>query len=126
MAVLRDIHHNGLFPAEEEIARPCPCGHRDAEVPVVRHEDEHEEVTDHDLDDVQHGLQEVREAQHLLSENTKPRELSAGGKTHISKEKTQLLGCQDAKVGVKQQRITQQAGHRVLHAAVTWNWAFPH
>lgn len=108
MAVLRDVHHNRLLPAEEEIARPGPRRHSDAEISVVRHEDEHEEVTDHDLDDVQNGLQEVREAQHLLSEKTNPKEQSAPRRhrqeTHIPTENTQLVGCQDAKAGTKRQR----------------------
>lgn len=77
MAVLSDIHNNCLFPAEEEIAHPCPCCHSYAEVSIVRHEDQHKEVTDHDLNDVQYCLQEVREAQHLLPDNTKPKEQSA-------------------------------------------------
>jgi len=108
MAVLRDIHNNCLFPAEEEIARPCPCRHRYAEVSVVRHEDQHQEVTDHDLNDVQHSLQEVREAQHLLSENTKPRGESApmrhrGHNAHPQGEKAALT-LTAAKAGREWQR----------------------
>lgn len=77
MAVLSDIHNNRLFPTEEEITHPCPCCHSYAEVSVVRHEDQHKKVADHNLNDVQYSLQEVREAQHLLSENTKPKKQSA-------------------------------------------------
>lgn len=67
MAVLCDIHHHCLFPAEEEVSGACSSGHGDAQVPVVGHEDEHEEVADHHLDDVQHSLQQVGQAQHLLA-----------------------------------------------------------
>lgn len=72
MAVLCDIHHHCLFPAEEEVPSACSCSHGDAQVPVVGHEDQHEEVADHHLDDVQHSLQQVRQAQHLLAGNTNP------------------------------------------------------
>lgn len=131
MAVLRDIHNNCLFPAEEEIARPCPCRHSYAEVSVVRHEDQHEEVTDHDLNDVQYGLQEVREAQHLLSENTKPKEQSASMRhgrenAHPQRENValRLTGCQGGDEMAEKTR--KQAGHRLLHASVTCHCAFPH
>lgn len=70
MAMLGDVHHHSLLPAEEEVAGPRPGGHRDAEVSIVGHEDEHQEVADHDLDDVQDGLEEVRDAQHLLASRT--------------------------------------------------------
>lgn len=67
VAVLCDIHHHGLFPAEEEVPGARSGCHGDAEVPVVGHEDQHEEVADHHLDDVQHSLQQVGQAQHLLA-----------------------------------------------------------
>ncbi|KAK2493501.1 hypothetical protein MC885_002129, partial [Smutsia gigantea] len=44
--------------AEEKVACASPCCYRNAEVPVVGHEDEHEEVADDHLDDMQHCLQE--------------------------------------------------------------------
>uniref|UniRef100_A0A2D4GDQ8 Uncharacterized protein n=1 Tax=Micrurus corallinus TaxID=54390 RepID=A0A2D4GDQ8_MICCO len=68
MAMLRDVNHDGLFPAEEEVARASAGGHGDAEISVVGHEDEHQEVADHHLQDVKDGLEEVREAQHLLAD----------------------------------------------------------
>lgn len=66
MAMLCDVHDHCLLPAEEEISSAGPSGYCNAEVAVVGHEDEHEEVADDHLDDMQHCLQEVRKAQHLL------------------------------------------------------------
>lgn len=66
MAVLCDVHYHCLLPAEEKVSRPSPRCYCDAEVPIVGHEDEHEEVADDYLDNVQHCLQEVGEAEHLL------------------------------------------------------------
>lgn len=66
MAMLCDVHNHCLFPAEEKVPCAGACCYRNAEVPVVGHEDEHEEVADDHLDDMQHCLQEVRKAQHLL------------------------------------------------------------
>lgn len=72
MAMLCDVHDHCLLPAEEKVPCAGPCGYRDAQVPVVGHEDEHEEVADDHLDDMQHCLQEVRKTQHLLpGEKTK-------------------------------------------------------
>lgn len=89
MAVLCDIHHHCLFPAEEEVSGACSGGHGDAQVPVVGHEDEHEEVADHHLDDVQYGLQQVGQAQHLLAGNTNPNKSAngTGGKSTSPKRK---------------------------------------
>lgn len=67
MAMLCDVHYHRLLPAEEKVPCPCACCYCDAQVPIVGHEDEHEEVADDHLDDVQHCLQEVGEAEHLLS-----------------------------------------------------------
>lgn len=66
MTMLCDVHNDCLFPAEEKVPHASPCCYSNAEVPVVGHEDEHEEVADDHLDDMQHCLQEVRKAQHLL------------------------------------------------------------
>lgn len=66
MAMLCDVHNDCLFPAEEKVSHASPCCYSNAEVPIVGHEDEHEEVADDHLDDMQHCLQEVRKAQHLL------------------------------------------------------------
>ena len=67
MAMLCDVHHHCLLPAEEKVSCAGSCCYSNAEVPIVGHEDEHEEVADDHLDDMQHCLQEVRKAQHLLS-----------------------------------------------------------
>lgn len=69
MAMLCDVHYHRLLPAEEEVPCARPGRYSNAEVPIVGHEDEHEEVADDHLDDVQHCLQEVREAQHLLPDS---------------------------------------------------------
>lgn len=67
MTVFCNIHHHCLLPAEQEVAEASACRHSDAQVPVVRHEHQHEEVTDHHLDDVKKRLEEVRETQHSLA-----------------------------------------------------------
>lgn len=59
MAVLRDVDNHRLPPAEQEVAHAGACCHGDAEVSIVGHEDEHQEVADDHLNDVQQGLQEV-------------------------------------------------------------------
>lgn len=59
VAVLRDVHHHRLLPAEQEVAHASTGRHGDAQVGVVGHEDEHQDVAHHHLDDVQHRLQEV-------------------------------------------------------------------
>lgn len=67
MTVFCNIHHYCLLPAEQEVAEAGARRHCDAQVPVVRHEHQHEEVTDHHLDDVKKRLEEVCETQHLLA-----------------------------------------------------------
>lgn len=59
MAVLGDVDDHGFPPAEQEVAHAGAGCHGDAEVGVVGHEDEHQEVADDHLDDVQQRLQEV-------------------------------------------------------------------
>lgn len=71
MAVLRDVDHNRLSPAEQEVAHSRAGGHSDAQVCVVGHEDEHQHVADHHLDDVQRRLQEVGGAQQPLPERAR-------------------------------------------------------
>ena len=64
MTMFIDIDHCRASPRKQEV--PTPRSQRDgeAEVDVVGHEDEHEEVADDDLDDVKEGLQAVRQRQH--------------------------------------------------------------
>lgn len=59
MAVLRDVNNHRLPPAEQEVAHTSTSCHSDAEVSIVRHEDEHQKVADNHLNNVQKGLQEV-------------------------------------------------------------------
>lgn len=68
MTVFCNIHHYCLLPAEQEVAEAGARRHCDAQVPVVRHEHQHEEVTDHHLDHVKKRLEEVRETQHSLAD----------------------------------------------------------
>lgn len=57
MTVFCNIHNYGLFPAEQEVADTCPRCHGDAQVTIVGHKHQHEEVTDYHLDDVQNRLE---------------------------------------------------------------------
>lgn len=59
MAVLGDVDHHGLSPAEQEVAHAGPQRHSDAEIGVVGHEHEHQNVADGHLNDVQKRLQKV-------------------------------------------------------------------
>lgn len=59
MAVLGDIDHHGLSPAEQEVAHAGPQCHSDTEIGVVGHEHEHQNVADSHLNDVQKRLQKV-------------------------------------------------------------------
>lgn len=68
MAVLCDVNHDRLSPAEQEVAHSRAGGNSNAQVCVVSHEDEHQHVADHHLDDVQHSLQEVGGAEHPVPE----------------------------------------------------------
>lgn len=56
MAVLRYVDDYRFSPAEQEVAHAGAGCHGDAQVAVVGHEDEHQEVADDHLDDVQQGL----------------------------------------------------------------------
>ncbi|KAF3821157.1 hypothetical protein GH733_011310, partial [Mirounga leonina] len=51
-------NRSSQFGTEEEISSAGPSSYCNAEVAVVGHEDEHEEVADDHLDDMQHCLQE--------------------------------------------------------------------
>lgn len=57
--MLGDVDNHCLPPAEQEVAHASAGCHGDAEVTVVGHEDEHKEVADDHLNDVQQGLHEV-------------------------------------------------------------------
>lgn len=59
MAVLSDVNNHSLPPAKQEVAHAGASCHGDAEVSIVGHEDEHQEVADDHLNNVQQGLQEV-------------------------------------------------------------------
>lgn len=59
MAVLGDVDHHRLPPAKQEVAHAGASCHSDAEVTIIGHEDEHQEVADNHLNNVQQGLQEV-------------------------------------------------------------------
>lgn len=56
MAVLRYVNDHRLPPAEQEVAHAGASCHGNAQVTVVSHEDEHQEVADDHLDNVQQGL----------------------------------------------------------------------
>lgn len=74
MAVLGYIDDHGLPPAEQEVTHASAGCHGDAQITVVGHEDEHQEIAHDHLDDVQQGLHEVARAYHPLPERT-----TAGG-----------------------------------------------
>lgn len=124
VAVLCDIHHHCFLPAEEEIPGARSGGHGDAQVPVVGHEDQHEEVADHHLDDVQHSLQQMGQAQHLLAGNTKPNESENGIRWEMYIPPKRKMKGQQGGHGVGG-KVTQP-GQGFLHAAGTWRCGFAH
>ena len=66
MAMLSDIDDHGLSPAEQEVAHASSQRHGDAEVGVVGHEHQHQNVADGHLYDVQKRLQKMGRTQHPL------------------------------------------------------------
>lgn len=121
MAVLCDVHHHCLFPAEEEVPGARSCSHGNAQVPVVGHEDQHEEVADHHLDDVQHSLKQVGQAQHLLAGNTNPNKSANGTGGKCTSPKRKLPGQQGGR-GMAQKVTPAWAGTPVC--AGTWSCGF--
>lgn len=87
VAVVGDINEDGLLPAEQEVAGSGPESDGHTQPHVVRHEDQHEEVADDHLYDVQKRLEAVTQAQH-------------GGPTDITRHET-LLGAQNKILWVK-------------------------
>lgn len=68
MTVFCNVHHNCLLPAEQEVTDAGSQGDGYAQVAVIGHKHQHEEVTDHHLDDVKYRLENVCQTQHPLSE----------------------------------------------------------
>jgi len=54
-----NIHHHRLLPAEHEVTDGGAQGHGQTEPDVVRHEDEHQAVGQHDLYKLKNCLKEV-------------------------------------------------------------------
>lgn len=54
-----NIDYNGFFPTEYKISQSCANNDRDCKISVVRHEYEHERVTDSNLNQMEKGLQPV-------------------------------------------------------------------
>ena len=59
MAVFVRVSYDRPFPSEQEVADARTQSDGDAQPHVECHEDEHEEVTDDNLDDVEHGLEQM-------------------------------------------------------------------
>ena len=66
MAVFVRVSDGRAVPGEHEVADARAQSDGDAQPHVEGHEDEHEEVTDDDLDDVEHGLEQVGRAEHRV------------------------------------------------------------
>ena len=71
MAMLSDVDDEWFLPTKQKEARPCSSCHRHAEPHVVRHEDQHEEVAHHDLNQMQQGLDQVVHSEHPPSNSVK-------------------------------------------------------
>lgn len=74
MTVFCNVHNDCLLPAEQEVTYAGSQCHGYAQVTIVGHEHQHEEVTDHHLDDVKYRLETVCQTQHPLSERNTNRE----------------------------------------------------
>lgn len=67
MTVVSDIDDDGFLPAKQEVASASAERDGYTQPHVVRHEDQHEEVTDDHLYNVQQCLEAVTQAQHARS-----------------------------------------------------------
>lgn len=59
MAMFCDVNDYGFLPTEQEVADCCAEYHRDAQPNVIRHKDQHQEIRQHDLDDVEKCLERM-------------------------------------------------------------------
>lgn len=59
LTVFVGVHRRALPPAEAEVAQTHAEDQREAEVHLVRHEDQHQDVREGGLDDVEQRLYEV-------------------------------------------------------------------
>lgn len=66
MTMFRDVNHRGFPPAEDEVADACSQHNSETQPHIVGHEDEHQEVADDNLDDMQHGLNAMCPTQHFM------------------------------------------------------------
>jgi len=66
VTVLGDVHHVALLPAEEEVADGAAQDDGQARPHIVRHDDQHQQVGERQLDAVQQRLDKVRTAAHAL------------------------------------------------------------
>lgn len=64
VAVLGHVDDHRLFPAEQEVPEGGTEHHGQAEPRVVRHEDQHQQEAQRDLEDVQERLEQVHHRQH--------------------------------------------------------------
>ena len=59
MAVFINIHHFINHPAKDKISKACTKDHSKTEPHIVRHKDQHEEITDSNLHNMKNGLNEM-------------------------------------------------------------------
>lgn len=63
------INDNRLFPAKEEVSSCCSQSHCCTQPHIVSHEYQHQEIAEHNLDDVQNCLKTVTWTQHSWPEH---------------------------------------------------------
>ncbi len=68
MTMFIDIDDNCTFPTEEEVACASSQSNGQAQPDIVRHKDEHQEVADDHLQNVQDCLYHVRQTHHCHPE----------------------------------------------------------
>ena len=59
MAVFIDVNHFVELPSKDEITKASSQSYSKAQPHIVGHEDQHEEITNCDLDNVEEGLKKV-------------------------------------------------------------------
>ena len=59
MAVFINIHHFINHPAKDKISKACTKDHSKTQPHIVRHKDQHEEITDSNLHNMETGLKEM-------------------------------------------------------------------
>lgn len=68
VAVFINIHHFINHPAKDKISKACTKDHSKTQPHIVRHKDQHEEITDSNLHNMEKGLKEMMPVEYARAE----------------------------------------------------------